>query len=117
MPNFKVVKQVSFPLLKQGLNVPVHIRIESKIKVSEVQIKKTAGAEQMKPAEVCEVTDLEAPESGRFLFIVNAVLKSELEKTYPGAAYVGKSFRVVKLPKSEGKSYNPFMIAEVQIEK
>lgn len=104
-------------LLKLALNVPAYVRIEAAIKVSDVSTGKPGSdGTAMKPADVAEVTDLENP-GQRWLIIVNAAVKAELDKQYKNAGYVGKCFRLVKLPKSEGKRYNPFAIDEIKVKK
>lgn len=109
---FKVVKQVTRPLLKHPDNSTVYVRILSAI----YQGKEIKGS-KMAPAEIVDVNDLTRPGSNvEFQYIVSAVLKGVLTEEYPNNSYVGKSFAIVAYPKEDGKRYRNFGIAELSAE-
>lgn len=47
------------------------------------------------------------------LFTWNTVFRSEMEKVYEDAGYVGKWFQITKLAMKRGKDYHTFAITEV----
>jgi hypothetical protein len=111
---FKVIEQVTMPLLKQGDNEAVYVKILSKVFVGkEIKNKRTGEVEQ-KPAQMVNVVNLE---NGRPMqYIVNAVLEGTWNDNpkYANGAYVGKSFGILKLPQGEGKRYKNFEVFEIE---
>lgn len=113
-PNFRVVRNVTRPLLKMKDNQAYYIQIEEKIFQAE-QVKnpkKDADGNTQKPPFVFFAKNLEDGHSVQML--ANSVLHSELEKQYPDNSYVGKVFELIKNTKAEGKSYNTFGITELE---
>lgn len=118
IPQFRVVKHVTLPLLKFGVE-PIFVRFDEPIFQAEAvttgrQSKSENGETAkmiMAPPELANVTDLVRKVPCQI--IVNTVLGAELRKKYPKDAYVGKAFRLSK-SQLQGKRYAQFEIAEVE---
>jgi hypothetical protein len=117
---FAVVRNVTLPVLKLQIEVPAYITVKDAMRVSESHAGQQASEDgkgakkkenQMGPATICTVVDLESGEVKTL--IVSTVVKSIFEREYPGDAYVGKSFCLVKHAKKEGKNYFNFSVDEV----
>lgn len=101
---FKQTKQVIVPVFPLEIDVPRIVTITAAAYLGE-KVEKDKD-----PATLIPVVDPATKESG--LLVANEVLKSTLEKSYPNASYVGKTFEITKLPKREGKAYNGFRLNE-----
>lgn len=109
---FKVAKKVTLPLLKQEAGEDVMIQITSEIYVGK-ELKAAAGnTVKEKPADLIRCIDLNSGIEHEY--IVNAIVKAELEENYPDAGYKDKYFAIRKMPKPEGKRYNAFQIMELE---
>lgn len=108
---FKTVRNVTLPVLPVKIEEPVYITIKDAMRVGKAQKAGKDGAKQMEPATVCTVVDLTSGEVKTL--IVSAVVKSIFTDEYPDDAYVGKSFRLVKHAKKEGKNYFNFSVDEI----
>lgn len=117
MPEFEDVegKTLASPMLGGRLGEPKVIKIVGPILKAAY---KKAGRPEAN--DVCLVLDMdpanETPDQ-RFTWVVPAIAKSELEKNYPDAKYVGKYFRVVRYKKTEGAKASPVSLTEVKIKK
>lgn len=114
LPAGIVVKRVVTlqSLVMKADSEPRALTIHSAIRVSTVIKKPKAGETAEKPANVCDVTDMETGEA--FIFLVPSVVQSNLERDYPEEGYVGKSFYI----RNDGKRntsqrYFDFTIVEV----
>ena len=116
-PAFKRTKRVNLPLLKLGIDVPVYVVI-TKAMYEGKEMKGSRDAARMDAATLLDVKDLS--EKDEFLqaksMIVHVVLKCILEENYAGDKYVGQSFEIIKHAKDTGKPYNPFSVAEIELE-
>lgn len=101
---FEVVRHVTLPLFKlEDENFKYYFRFETAIErgkelaATRKPRSNSDGTpkEQMPPPDLAVVTNLRTGELGQI--IVNAVLKSNLEDTYPDAGYVGKCFQITRL--------------------
>lgn len=106
-----IVKQVTFPLLKQSAGEKVFVQFESAIFVGE-------KVEENKDAANLAIVTTPFFPGKSFHYIVPAVLKSSLEKAYlPDdngvPEYVGKKFAIAKGDKRQGKNYSEFEVIEV----
>lgn len=116
---YRVKAQVTLPVLvlkadKEGnLPKPRNLLFNEKIHESTYRDPDPAKAKE-KPADIAGVTDLESGEVVQF--IVPAVVKSQLERSYPDETYVGKAFRIACLGKRPGKRYWDFSIFELEKE-
>lgn len=120
---FAVVRNVTLPVLKLAIETPAYITVKDAMRVSESHAGQQASdegkgnkgkeekANKMGPATICTVVDLETGEVKTL--IVSTVVKSIFEREYPGDAYVGKSFCLVKHAKKEGKNYFNFSVDEI----
>lgn len=113
---FRVLKQITLPLIKLGLNEEFFLRFDSEIFRAKENTKGPVGADgKMKqPPFLAHVTHLESGAKGQI--IVPAVLKSDLEDSYPEGSYVGHSFLIINKGKKAGKEYNTFELAEIETE-
>lgn len=113
----KVVKQVTVPTLSPKPDSPIYVKMLSKIFVGKEIKPSTAqdaeGGAIQKPADLALVVNLETGE--QMHLIVSAVMKANVEETYPKDTYVGKSFRISKLGKRAGKRYFDYAIAEIEV--
>jgi len=127
---FKVKRQLSFPLLKQGDNETVAIRFVGVPYVG----KEIKNSSIDKPALMIKVNNLATGGNGVFEYILNSVLFSYRDKdgkpsTSPegatahgilaetfGADLDGICVVIKKFPKDEGrgKKYNTFEVVEVE---
>lgn len=113
-PKFAVVKTLTLPAFKFEEQVAKYVHILDEMRISNAKNSKGevgGKAEKMEPATVCNAVDAETGEKGTL--IVPAVLKSIFEEEYKDAAYVGKTFELVKLPKPPGKRYHAWQVQEV----
>lgn len=111
---FATVRNVTLPLLRVEIEQPVYITVKDEMRVSTAKNKKKAGdGKDMDPATVVTVIDLGDDEGEVKTMIVSAAVKSIWDEEYPGGAYVGKSFCLVKHAKKEGKNYFNFSVDEI----
>lgn len=127
--SFKLKKRVIVPTLSLQENVPHILRIDSPI-IESTYIDPDPKKAKEKPADVCNVTDMQT--GVNMLLLVPAVMKSALERDYmdnkkvkegdimvnrpvPGTErYVGLVFGVQKLIKRPGKRYHDIDLAELE---
>lgn len=119
---YEVVKHVTLPLLKIPEDgSPVYISVDEAIIQAE-KIETTRRARTVDPGEapkvekappeLMRVTNLETRQPMQM--IANAVLASQLRKTYPSDGYVGKMFQIRRFKIATGKLYATFEILEVR---
>lgn len=111
-PKFKVKRRVTLPLLKMVINQVYSIIFLDKMYIG----KEIENSKYDEPATLVNVVDVSTGEEKQM--IVYSVLGKLLEEEYPDDAYVGKSFRLTKLPKAgkDGREYHPFEMVEVDFE-
>lgn len=119
---FEIVKHVTLPLLKIPEDgSPVYVQIDEAIFQAEKlettrRVRATEPGEAPKvekaPPELMRVTNLENKQPMQM--IANAVLASQLRKTYPSDGYVGKMFQIRRFKIATGKLYATFEILEVR---
>lgn len=111
--SFKVKRVVTLPLLKHVDGQVVHVQIASEIYVGkQIPAEKGSTKAAEKPADLCDVVELNT--ARKMQYIVSAVVKSNLETTYPDGGYVGKCFAIFKGEKREGKRYREYEIVEIE---
>lgn len=110
--NVTVVKAVTRPVLSLEIDKPVYFTALGAIYVGK-EIKQKAGDADVKPADIMDIRNLETEQEQQL--IAAAVVKANLEETYPKEGYVGKSFKLVKLAKKEGKRYFGYSITEISV--
>lgn len=115
---FKVKRSVTLPVIviKKAGDFRV-LKITDAMRISKIEDKKAAktadGEKKREPATICTVIDVKSGEMGTF--IVNAVVKSNLERDYPNDSYVDKTFYIKNRGKrQESQRYNDFDIHEVE---
>jgi hypothetical protein len=113
---FKIKTHVTKAMLKMTIGEPVYVKIISPIVASTYKgkVQLDEKGEARKPAEVCDVIDLQGDADTPLTLIANKVMQSELDNNYPNNKYVGKRFKITKGPKPTGKAYNTFAIAELE---
>lgn len=109
---FKIKKNITLPLMKPQIDVPVFIQVSSEMFVGKA-VKKAGGGKDMEPATLVNCVNLETGEESQI--IVPAVLKGIFEDEYPKSAYVGLGFRIVKHKQASGKKYHNFSVAELEL--
>lgn len=110
---FKVKRNITLPLIKPQLDVPVYIKITSEMFVGKDVSAAKGDAKKMEPATLVNCVNLETGEEAQI--IVPAVLKGIFEDEFPDNGYVGKAFSITKHPKASGKQYHPFSVAELEL--
>jgi len=115
---FKVVRNVTLPVLSVKIEEPVYVTIKDAMRVGAAQkevIDKATGKPKpkMEPATVCTVVDLSNDGGEVKTLIVAAVVKGIFEDEYANDAYIGKSFCLVKHAKKEGKNYFNYSVDEI----
>ena len=110
-PKFARIRTVTLPVLKLDPKAPRYLMFIGPMHVGEA-IKAGEGKKQMEPATVAHAIDMETGEEGQL--ICSAMIKSQLERTYPGETYVGRGFELVST-KVPDKRYNIVTIAEVAV--
>ena len=88
----KVVKQVTRTVLQQVDGVPFAVTFETEAAESQVVTPARGSAAKMAAARVCDVLNLVT--GSHQILIMNTVLEGELDRSYPKAGYVGKSFMI-----------------------
>lgn len=96
--SFTVAKQVTKTVLPQIDGQPFYIRFETKAYQGEELKTGRGGKQQYAPARLAEVTDLETNQL--HLLIMNTVLESELDRSFPDGGYAGKCFAINRAPKA-----------------
>ncbi len=113
-PAYKVKKILTRPLLKFAKDIPIHVLIEGKMYIGK-EMRQKEGEKKKEPATLVDVVNLDTGEQCQV--ICSAVVKSVLNEEYSGDAYVGKAFRITKLGRAAGKSYDAYGVAEIEVPK
>lgn len=108
IPQLKVVKRVTLPVLPFPAGHTIVAKLVDRIKTGKV-------IENSKIKQAAKVVTIEAQSGDQRTLIVNHVLENELDQAYPDGEYVGHWFRITKLAPKEGKRYPNFVIEEVEI--
>lgn len=110
--NFKVIKNVTLPLVKMEEDYPIYVKITSAMFVGK-EVKGDGKTATMEPAVLAHVVNLENGEAAQI--IISAVIKENLKDNYPEDSYVGKQFEFIKHAKRVGKRYNDYSITEIEV--
>lgn len=110
--NFVVKRNLILPTLKLEVGVPVYIKVISKIRQGK-EIANSAK-EKVKPADICDVINLETGEEMQL--VVAAIVKSTFEEDLKGV-YEGLCFMIEKGDKKQGKRYFTYKISEIEVPK
>jgi hypothetical protein len=108
---FRRVKQITRPVLKLMPENPVYVKITAEIHTGNSAAKAGSDGQQMKPAQIANIINLETGEEMQLIF--PAVLERIMLDQYPGGEYVGQSFEIVKHAPRDGKRYSTFDVCEV----
>lgn len=113
---FTKLRQVTLGVLKLSPKEPRYIYIVAPMHVS-ADIAPDAPAKEgapkkKEPATVAHALDMQTGEEG--VLICSAMLKSQLQREYPGDGYVGRGFEFTST-KVPDKAYNIVSIAEVDV--
>ncbi len=111
-PKFKVKRNITLPLIKPAIDVPVYIKVTSTMFIGK-DIKKPIGGKVMEPATLVNCVNLETGEEAQI--IVPSVLSGIFEDEFPEQSYVNKGFQITKHAKGNGKAYHPFSVAELEL--
>lgn len=111
---YAAVRRVTLTTLKLEIEVPAYVTILAAMEEkerSEKQRSRDDDGDGAKTITVAQVSNVETGEVHHL--VVPAVVKSELEASYPDGAYVQKSFMLVKHEKKAGKRYYNYTITEI----
>lgn len=116
---FAKLRQVTLGVLKLSSKEPRYICIVDAMHVSaDIAPEQPAkdsdkpSAKRKEPATVAHALDMETGEEG--VLICSAMIKSQLNREYPGDSYVGRGFELIST-KVPDKAYNIVSIAEVEV--
>ena len=110
--NVKVLNAVTRPTLSLVEGVPVYVKILKPIYVGK-EIKGSEKKADSKPADIADIVNLET--NKEMQLVIGAIVKSNIEESYPDAGYVGKGFMITKGQKKEGKRYFNYEISEIAV--
>lgn len=108
----KVKRNITLPLIKPQLDVPVYVKVTSKVFEGK-KIEGTGDKAKMEPAHLFNCINLETGEEAQM--IAPAVLMGIFKDEFPDDSYVEKGFSITKHPKGSGKRYHPFSVAELEL--
>jgi len=108
----KVINAVTRPTLSLVEGVPVYVKILKPIYVGK-EIKGSEKKADSKPADIADIINLENGKEQQL--VVGAIVKSNIEESYPEGTYVGKGFMITKGKKKEGKRYFNYEISEIEV--
>lgn len=111
---FKVLGNVTMPVFTPKIEEPAYVKVLEPMYLGK-EMKAGSDGQKKAPATLCKVVNLETGEV--VLLIVAAVVKGIFEDNFPGNAYVGKAFCLVKHAKKEGKNYFNFSVDEIDPEQ
>lgn len=117
--NFKTAKFVTRSVLRQMIDVPFYVKIESPIRQSTMdpdnsKFKDPKDGSGVLP-DVCNVINLDTGEVQ--ILICNAVMASELRQNYPDDGYVNKMFGIVQTKGEIDKRYKVYKIIELELDE
>lgn len=104
LPTFKFVTDVPLNVV---IIQPMHIGVKREGRGSSEADKKK------EPPTLARVINLDTGEEGQI--ILASVLKTELAEAYKNDSYVGKAFEMIKQKRKEGKQYDPYSLAELDL--
>lgn len=112
---FRRKKLLTKAALKLQVDKPVYVLIMSKIHEGSQRGKAQVDSDgkPKKPPMICDIIDLDTGED--CALICAEIIKTELTETYPNDSYVGKGFEITKQKRKEGKRYDPYGIAEIEV--
>ena len=111
-PSFKVKRNITLPLIKPQLDVPVYVKITSAVFEGK-KIEGNGDNAKMEPAHLFNCVNLESGEEAQM--IAPAVLLGIFKDEFPEDSYVNKGFMITKHPKQSGKRYHAFSVAELEL--
>lgn len=116
---FAKLRQVTLGVLKLSPKEPRYLCIVDAMHVSAdiapdapAKDSDKPAAKKKEPATVAHALDMETGEEG--VLICSAMLRSQLQREYPGDGYVGRGFELVST-KVPDKAYNVVSITEVEV--
>lgn len=102
---FTKVRNVTRPVLKLATKTAYYLRFDGAMALGKIVDDKK------EPPMLADVTNMETGEEG--MMILGAVLRDNLNEAYPGDAYVGKIFEIVKTAPEGARKYALWSVAEV----
>lgn len=112
---FKRKRAITLPTFKFEQDKPLYCKILTPMHEGRVRLARgqTELDPDKKPPTLATVVNLESGELGQI--ILAEVLKTELSEAYPNNSYVGKGFEITKQKRKEGKRYDPYALAEIEV--
>lgn len=107
---FSVKKTIAAPQFFLVVNKPFYFTAMSPITFTE---KKEGQDDDKGVIPKMTVEDLETGKTGTLL--LTELTLSALRENYPDDGHVGKSFRLIKMAKPSGRSYNPIEFDEIEV--
>ena len=129
---FKVKRNITLPLVKPQIDTPIYIKITEPMKIGKV-------VGDMDAAMICNCIDLETGEAAQIILpsVLQGIFHDDFGAPLYGAkekgaptemlepahddqtpdSYVGLGFQITKHAKASGKKYNPYSVAELDLEE
>lgn len=108
----KVLKNVTMPTLSLKSGQSAYVKFVGAIYLGKELKPAKEGDPQQAPANLANVVNLETGETMQL--IVSAVVKANINESYPKDGYVGKCFEIAKLAQRAGKRYFDFRLTEIE---
>lgn len=112
---FKRTRAITLPTFKFEQDKALYVKFLAAMHIGRVRLTRgqTEPDPDKKPPTLAHVVNIETGEEGQI--ILAEVLKTELGEAYPNEGYVGRGFEIVKQKRKEGKKYDPYTIAEIEL--
>ena len=107
---FKIAKYVSVPMLEVPPGQSFVCQLFDKVRI----LPPLEGQKPKYKDSPHWASTIKAPNGEARMFTWNTVFRTEMERNYPGDAYVGKWFQITRLPIKRGKDYATFAITELE---
>ena len=107
---FNIVKTVAAQQFVLAIKKPFFFRAEAAVTYSPKREDMPEGNQTIPKLTVfCHETQRKGT------LLLTELMLGALREAYPNDEYVGKSFRLIKLPKQQGKKYNPVEFDEIEV--
>lgn len=112
---FKKKRQLTVSTIKFEAEKPVYVKIIGPIERGKQrgEPKKNPDGSPQDPPLLARIINLDTGEE--MGMILAKILETELRESYPDESYVGKGFEITKQKRKEGRRYDPYSIAEIEL--
>jgi hypothetical protein len=117
--SFKRKKSITLSTLKFEVDKPLYVLLAGKLHEGKQRISRSgvvkldSSGNPRKPPTLVEVIDMTTGEVAQI--IAATIINTEISENYPNESYIGLGFSIMKQKRKEGREYDPYEIAEVDI--